>query len=314
MRSVNAVALALLLASPGVSHAQETYPLVVQNCGMEVIFEAPPERVVAIKSTSAELLLALGLEDRMIGLAFLDAPVPTRWEEAASAILVISEKLPSQEVVLELEPDFIYGGWESNFSADGAGERQTLATLGIDSYVSPAACRSQTPEKLTFGALFSQIEEIGVIFGVSEAAARLTNQLRTELDFIELDERGLTALWYSSGTKTPYVGAGNGAPQMILETVGLENIFDGTDESWISASWETVVDADPDVIVLVDSEWNSAEQKRRLLAENPVTSQLSAVANQRYLLVPFPASEAGVRNVGAAADMAQQLEQLTFEQ
>ncbi|WIJ23610.1 putative F420-0 ABC transporter substrate-binding protein [Devosia sp. RR2S18] len=314
MRSVIAVALALLLASPGVSRAQETYPLAVQNCGMEVIFEAPPERVVAIKSTSAELLLALGLEDRMIGLAFLDAPVPTRWAEAASAIPVISEKLPSQEVVLELEPDFIYGGWESNFSADGAGERQTLTTLGIDSYVSPAACRSHTPEKLTFEALFSQIEEIGDIFGVTEAAAGLTNQLRTELDSIELDERGLTALWYSSGTKTPYVGAGNGAPQMIFETVGLENIFDGTDESWISASWETVVDADPDVIVLVDSEWNSAEQKRRLLAENPVTSQLSAVANQRYLVVPFPASEAGVRNVGAAADMAQQLDQLTFEQ
>jgi iron complex transport system substrate-binding protein len=34
--------------------------------------------------------------------------------------------------------------------------------------------------------------------------------------------------------------------------------------------------------------------------------------NQRYLVLPFPASEAGVRNVGAVVDMAAQLAALDF--
>jgi iron complex transport system substrate-binding protein len=98
-----------------------------------------------------------------------------------------------------------------------------------------------------------------------------------------------------------------------MEALGLENIFGDVEEGWISASWEAVVDADPDVIVLVDAAWNSAEQKRQLLAENPITSQLDAVRNERYLVLPFPASEAGVRNVPAVLDLAEQLAGLSFD-
>ena len=101
-------------------------------------------------------------------------------------------------------------------------------------------------------------------------------------------------------------------PAMIMEALGLTNVFADVDEGWTSASWEAIVDANPDVIVLVDAAWNSAEQKKQLLAENPITSQLDAVINQRYLIVPFPAAEAGVRNVPATADMATQLAGLTF--
>jgi iron complex transport system substrate-binding protein len=84
------------------------------------------------------------------------------------------------------------------------------------------------------------------------------------------------------------------------------------DEGWISASWEAVVDADPDVIILVDADWNSAEQKEKLLAENPITSRLDAVVNQRYLTLSFPASEAGVRNAAAVIEMSKQLAALDF--
>jgi iron complex transport system substrate-binding protein len=258
------------------------------------------------------MLLALGLGDRIVGVGFQDGPAPEPWTAAAAALPILSDKLPSQEVVLEAEPDFVYGGWESNFAADGAGERPTLATLGVATYVSPAACRSIKPAKLTFDEVFAEIGEMGAIFDATPAAETLIAEQRAALAAVTSDTRGLTALWYSSGTKAPYVGAGGGAPQMMLEALGLENIMAGVDEGWVAASWEAVVDANPDVIVLVDAVWNPAEQKKKLLAENPITSQLDAVVNQRYLVIPFPASEAGVRNVGATADMAAQLSGLSF--
>ena len=315
MRSLLAtLGLGVLLAGlPWTSAlAQTHYPLALENCGVTVTIPTAPQRVVTIKSSATEMLLALGLGDRIVGIGFQDGPVPPVWAEAAAGLNVLSDKLPAQEVVLGAEPDFVYGGWESNFAADGAGERPTLAALGITTYVAPAACRSVKPAKLSFDALFGQIEELGTILDAKEAAAELVAAQKAELAKVAPDGRGLTALWYSSGTKTPYVGAGSNAPAMMMEALGLSNIMSDVDDGWVSASWEAIVDADPDVIILVDAAWNSAEQKRALLAENPITSQLDAVVNQRYLVVPFPAAEAGVRNVGAVTDMAAQLQALDF--
>jgi iron complex transport system substrate-binding protein len=311
-RLPHAFGLAMLAISASNAFAQTSYPLTIENCGVQVEFAAAPARTVTIKSTATEMLLALGLADKIVGIGFQDGPVPAPWADVAATLPVLAEKLPSQEVVLEVEPDFIYGGWESNFAADGAGERASLAELGVASYVSPAACRSIKPAKLTFDELFAEIAEIGTIFDATGAADTLIAEQKAELAAITRDERGLTAVWYSSGTKAPYVGAGSNAPAMMMEALGLENIMAGVDDGWVAASWEAVVDANPDVIVLVDAAWNSAEQKKKLLAESPITSRLNAVVNQRYLTVPFPASEAGVRNVGATADMAAQLAGLSF--
>jgi iron complex transport system substrate-binding protein len=311
MRLIALAFAALVAASPAA--AATSYPLTIDNCGVAVTFAKAPERVVTIKSTATELLLSLGLADRIVGVGFQDGPLPDDLAAAGASLEVLSEKLPAQEVVLATEPDFVYGGWESNFAADGAGERPALAALGVASYVAPAACRSIKPPKLTFDALFAEIAEMGAIFDAETAATALIDAQKASLASVSADTRGLTAVWYSSGTKAPYVGAGSNAPAMIMEAVGLDNIFADVDEGWFAASWEAVVDANPDVIVLVDSAWNSAEQKKKLLAENQITSKLDAVVHARYLVIPFPASEAGVRNVPAVLDMAAQLTALAFD-
>ena len=282
-------------------------PVTVDNCGVEVTFDAAPERVITIKSSTTELLLALGLGDRIIGTGFQDGPVPQEWAAAAADIPSISDFVPSEEAVLELEPDLIFAGWESNFSAEGVGERAELESLGVHTYVAPSACRSIQPPKLTFDDVFGQIQEVADVFRV-DASALLDAQAAT-LAGLESSRAGLdrTALWYSSGDDTPYVGAGLGAPQLILETVGLTNIAADVDATWAPLNWEVVVDADPDFIVLVDAAWNTAASKIAMLEASPATSELTAVKNGRYLIVPFAATEAGVRTVEAAADLREQI-------
>lgn len=280
-------------------------PVTVDNCGTEVAFDAPPQRVVTIKSSTTEMLLALGLSDVLVGTAFADGPVPERWAADVADVPVLSEKVPGPEAVLEVEPDLVYAGWESNFSADGAGERATLDGLGIATYVSPSACKAPgyQPDPLTFDDVLAEIREVGDIFGVPDAAADVVAEQRATLDAIEPVD-GTTAVWWSSGTDTPYVGAGIGAPQMLLQTAGLTNVFADVHDTWTSVGWEQVVAADPDVLVLVDSAWNSAQKKMDYLAAHPAASQLTAVREQRYAVVPFAASEAGVRNAQAASDLA----------
>ena len=289
--------------------AASGYPVTVDNCGTTVTFAEAPERVLAIKSTSIEMMLALGLQDRIIGTAFSDGPAAEEWAQDAASLPVVDEKVPGQEATLDLEPDLVYAGWESNVTADGAGDRTTLASLGVNTYVSPSACQKAEyqPNPLTFDDVFDDVDEVGQIFGVSDRAGTLTSSLRERLDAVKADDRGLTALWFSSGSDTPFVGAGIGAPQMMMDAAGLTNIAADIPETWSSLSWEAVVDADPDVIVLVDSTWGSTEKKIGVLEANPATAQLDAVQNGRYVVIPFPTAEAGVRNVEAVESIVAQL-------
>lgn len=292
-----------------------TYPVTLDNCGFAVTIDAAPQRVVTIKSSTAEMLLALGLGDRIVGSAYLDGPVPDSLADAARGTAVetpFSDEVPGTEATLALEPDLVYAGWESNVTADGAGDRGTLEQLDVDTYVSPSACKGEgyMPDPLTFDQVFAEITEAGEIFDANQAAADLVAQQRETLASVTPDDRGLSALWYSSGGDTPYVGAGIGAPQMIMDAVGLENVAADVHDTWTSMSWEQVVADDPDVIVLVDATWNSAEDKIARLEANPATAQLTAVREHRYLTVPFPATEAGVRNVDAVVDLAAQLQEL----
>ena len=303
----------LLIAGCAATPAPASAPssdaaLTLQNCDTSVTFDATPERVVAIKSTSVEMMLALGVGDRIVGTAFTDGPVPEEWADEAAGLTSISDFMPNEESVLELEPDLVYSGWESAFSADAAGTRDELASLGIATYTQPAACRSTAPPKLTFDEVFAEIREAGAIFRVD--AEPLVEAQTELLAGIDPDTRHLTALWYSSGDDIPYVGAGLGAPQLVLETVGLTNVAADLDQTWTSLGWEAIVADDPDVIVLVDAEWNTAESKIAVLEANPATATLTAVKNHRYITVPFPAGEAGVRTADAAASVAAQLVEL----
>jgi iron complex transport system substrate-binding protein len=285
------------------------YPVTVDNCGFELTVDAAPEQIVTIKSSTTEMLLALGLRDRLVGAAFLDGPIP---DEYGGDVPVLSDKVPGQEAVLGTGADFVYAGWESNFAPDGAGERESLDALGVGTYVSPSACKEEgyQPDPLTFDTVFDEITEAGDVFGVPEAAADLVEKQRADLAQVDPDPAGRTALWYSSGDDIPYVGAGIGAPQMIMDAVGLTNIAADVHDTWTSMGWEEIVAADPDVIVLVDASWNTAESKIEKLKANPATAQLSAVQADRFLTVPFAGSEAGVRNVAAAQDLAEQLRAL----
>jgi len=303
--------------APGSPTTSTTYPLTLDNCGFEVTFAGAPRQVVTIKSSTTEMMLALGLGDRIVGTAFPDGPVPDQWADAADAVPAVvtpmADKVPGAEAVLTLEPDLVYAGWESNLTAEGAGDRTTFQQLGVQTYVSPSACKDEAykPDPLTFDDVFAEIDEAGQIFDVAGTATELVAAQRAELDALEPDDRGLTALWYSSGSDIPYVGAGIGAPQMIMDAVGVENIAASVQDTWTPFSFEEIIAADPDVIVLVDSAWNTAQSKIDALKANPATANLTAVHGDRFLTVPFPATEAGVRNVDAVKDLSAQLSALT---
>lgn len=293
------------------------YAFTADNCGFEVTRDSAPERIVTVKSAMTELVLALGAGDRLVGLAYQDGPVPTEHAATVADLPVLADRVPTNEAVLSVEPDLVLAGWESVFSADGAGERAPLTDLGVTTFVASSACTQApyAPDPLTFEDVFTEITQVGDLLGTPEEAATLVAEQRTALTAVATEREAApkapaTALWWSSGSDTPYVGAGTGAPQMIMDEAGLTNVAAELAGGWGPYSWEAAAAADPEVIVLVDSSWNSAEKKKETLAANPVTAAMSAVQEERYLVVPFAATEGGVRNVEAVQTLVTQLAEL----
>lgn len=287
----------------------ETDSVTINNCGYEVVISAPPQRTVTMNQAATEIMLALGLQDRMIGTAYLDDAILPAYADAYASVPVLSDEYPTREVLLGEEPDFVYGSYSSAFGDEAAGSRESLDDLGIGSYVSGAACedRALRPAKVTFETVFAEIMDIARIFGVEAEGEALVAQLETDL--AEATEEasvaeGMTIAWYDGGTEAPTMGVCCGAPGMIIEALGGENAFGEVAGSWGDVSWEEFVASDADLIVLVDASWDLASDKQAFLESDPATSTMTAVQEEAYGAVPFSASTPGVRNVTAVVDLA----------
>ncbi|RBI98780.1 ABC transporter substrate-binding protein [Micromonospora provocatoris] len=221
-------------------------PVAVTNCGTPVTITAPPMRVVTMNQAATEIMLALGLQDRMIGTAYLDDAILPAYADAYAKIPVLAKEYPTKEKLLEAEPDFVYASYNSAFGDEGVGDRADWQKLGVGSYVSPAGCPAQTrPAKLAIGDVFTEIRELAAIFGVSDRGEKLIADHEGRIATAAGTARNVKVLWWDGGSDAPSVGACCGAPNMIMSAAGVTNAFADLTGSWGDTSWETVTDRNP---------------------------------------------------------------------
>lgn len=295
------------------------FPVTIDNCGIEITYEAPPQRAVSMNQSTTEIMLKLGLEKQMVGTGNLVDAILPELEEAYDSVPVLAAKYPAQEVVLAAEPDFVYGAFRGAFADEAAGPRASLLELGIPSYVSPLFCedRALAAEKATFDLLYAEIGDIGRIFGVDARAEALVAEMQTALSDVVTTvgepSEPVKVLWWDSNTEEPFIGACCGAPAMLIQAAGATNVFADTPGTWAVVNWESIVDRNPDVIVFVESEWSTVQEQIDYLLTNAAYSSIPAVQHQRFITVPFSATTLGVRNVSAVVQLAHELYPDKFE-
>jgi iron complex transport system substrate-binding protein len=282
---------------------QSSERVVISNDGMEMVFDSAPERAVTMNQTPTEIMLALELEDRMVGTAYMDDEILPEFAEAYNAIPVLSEKYPSKEVLIKAEPDFVYNRFSSAFSEKrGLATREELLELGINSYLSPsyASNKELRPTPWTVDALYREIREIGKIFRIEERAEAYIEKVKAGLDSAVPDDAHAsgkpTVLWLDSfGKNGPYIGAGTGTPHEIINLAGGKNAFADVEGAWATVSQEQIVDRDFEYIVLIEASWDTAESKIENLQKDPIYSELEPVKQEKFVIIDFSASTPGVR-------------------
>ena len=299
--------LAALLASPAKAQA---FPVTVQSCDREITVEAPPRRAVSNDVNLTEMMLALGLQDRMAGhTGISDArTVHGPLQAALAEIPELSPRYPGREVLLGANADFYFAGWNYGMSIGGEVTPDRLAPFGITVYELAESCiHVMEKPRASLDDLYTDIRNLGAIFGVSERAEALIAGWRAELAALS-DAIGTgtppRVFVYDSGEDTPYTAGRYAMPTALIEAAGGANIMEDFGKSWAMIGWEEVIARDPEVIVIVDYGEVTAAQKRAFLTSNPALAHITAIREDNFVILDYVAATPGPRNIEAVGLLA----------
>lgn len=317
-----------LAGCSGVSPAEEVdaqgggagggaFPMTIENCGTEVVLDSTPQRAVSLNQSATEILIALGVEDRVVGTAYQNQPVADDIAAAYESIPLLSDGILTLETLLKAQPDFVYSSFASFLTRENAGERAELHELGVPTYLTEFDCTYHEAVEggATFEMLFDEIETIAEIFDVPEAGEQVVAEQQRIIDeglaTAEQIEGTPKLVWFYStaaSASTPSVAGPGGLPQTVTEMLGAENLFDDADTKWPEVSWDEIAQRDPDVIILGDLTrgypGDSAQEKIDFLKSDPLTRTMDAVINERFIVVPGQHMDPSIHSVEAITAVA----------
>lgn len=297
----------------------EGYPRTLTNCGEKVEITAPPQRAVSLNQGTTEILLSLGLADRVVGTATWTDPVMKGLEKANAEVPRLAENAPSFEKVLAQEPDFVTASFESTLGKGGVAPRAKFTELGVPSYLSPSDCSKDNSgdgdgaraKALSMDDVYGEVRDLAKVFGVEKRGEKVVGELKDRMTAAakDVDASDATVLYWFANSDSPFMGGCCGAPGIITDAVGAKNVFDDTHEEWPQINWETVADRDPDVLVIGDLTRKSqsaetAAKKIAFLESNPATKNMTAVRHKRYVRLSGAALNPSIRTVEGVEEVA----------
>ncbi|MGJ8617297.1 MAG: ABC transporter substrate-binding protein [Sulfitobacter sp.] len=283
----------------------------VQSCDRDVVFDTPPTAAVSNDVNLTEMMLVLGLADRMVGYTgisgwkTLDETMTAGIEELPE----LSSKYPSKEVLIGADADFFFAGWNYGMKVGGEVTPETLEPFGIKVYELTESC-IHIGEKAasSMDDMYNDILNLGKIFDVSDKANELVADYRADL---ELFTANLTPLpdaprvfVYDSGEDVPFTAGRYAMPNALIEAAGGVNIMNALEKSWATVGWEVVVERNPEIIVIVNYGEVTAEEKRGFLMSNPAFADIDAVKHDRFVTLEYVEATPGPRNIEAVKSLA----------
>jgi len=214
-----------------------TYPLTLtDDLGREVTIEALPERIISLAPSNTEILFALDLGDRVVGVTdFCDYP-----PEALEKEKIGGPHTPSIEDIVALEPDLILAASINPIEVVDTLEGMGFTVFGIES--------------TDLDDILNDINTVGIITDKEAEANALIDDMQSKIDAVTAEIEGLAPgekprvfhiCWHD-----PIWTSGLGTfIHDLLEKAGGVNIFDDL-EGYNSVNLEAVIARDPEVIIV----------------------------------------------------------------
>ncbi|MDX8355729.1 ABC transporter substrate-binding protein [Cognatiyoonia sp. IB215182] len=307
MRYISLGAIAIIITS-GAAVAQTS----VESCNRTVTFDAPPERAISNDVNLTEMMLVLGLTDRMVGYTGINGwnKLDAEMREGVAELPELSERYPSKEVLVGADADFFFAGWNYGMKVGGEVTPETLEPFGIQVYELTESCTHiMDKDRASIEDMYADLVNLGKIFGVEDDANALVDGYRAELatftDTVSTGDEPVRVFVYDSGEDTPFTAGLYAMPTALIEAAGGVNVMEGFEKSWGTVTWEEVVEQNPEVIVIVNYGEVTAEQKRDFMMSNPAFADIDAVQNDRFVTLEYVEATPGPRNIQAIKTLAE---------
>ncbi len=318
----------------------------MENCGEELHFDAPPERVLLLETAPLTILDQLGLTDRVVARAgdFNPGYYSSDLNEKVSGIESLTDDLDasghlaiSQEEVVAHDPDLVLG------QPDGV-TREGLNAAGSQLLVQEVYCATEDPQAhsgsradneranegpeaaaASFDTLYREIETYGEIFQHQDEAADLTGQLRERVADVEEDAPGQgrsAAVLYPTSGGADYAYGRTSMAHPQLQSAGFENVFGDVEDRVFEVQAEELVARDPDVLILLyqgsadggtgenDPAGQAPDSVTELISDMPGAESMTAVQDEEIYAHLFnftePASPLTVDGLELIAEYAEE--------
>ncbi|MGH3938029.1 MAG: ABC transporter substrate-binding protein [Pseudonocardiaceae bacterium] len=303
------------------------YPVTVADCGgRQTTYEKAPERVFALSDQVAEMLVVLGLGDRIVGVTrFIpDEKTWPRYRAEITGLPVVGGPIdyPSQEQIVATSPDLVIGIFQSGFSErNKLPSRDGWKQFGANAFLTAGDCDEAggTAALTDFDYLYSDLRAFDTIFGVSDRAEQVIAEMQSRVAAATAKAQGKPQLsmWNYAGEESPLIAGAPSVPNAIMTLAGVRNVFADVAEAYAEVSFEQVVNRNPDTIWIMPDSGASlgfideADGIETKLLSDPRVANLTAVRNKAFVTISF--STAGIgspQNVDALESMVDQLDRI----
>lgn len=261
MKKLLSLLLILSLALSGAALAETTYPFATEDMnGNAVTIEEQPDAVVSLTPSNTEILYSLGAGDLVKGVdSYSNYPA----EALENATAVGSYADTDIEAVLALEPDVVFAG-------TGTLQEEARAQLA------EAGVVVVETEAMDYAGIPTSIQRIADILNI-DAQPLLTEMRDKEAALLETAAEAGSCTVYFALSFGEY-GEWSAGPGTFIDTMitmaGGVNIMDDPALPWPNPSLESILEADPDVILV-----SGGDEMAQLFLEGEAYQDLSAVQN-----------------------------------
>ena len=287
----------------------------VDSCNRTVSFDSPPQRAISNDVNLTEMMLVLGLSDKMVGYTGISGwkTLDEEMRLGVKQLPELSPKYPTKEVLVGADADFFFAGWNYGMKVGGEVTPETLKPFGINVYELTESCiHIMSKKKASMDDMYNDLLNLGLIFQIENRAKKLVDAYRSDLKKFTQKLESIPAkkvFVYDSGEDTPFTAGRYAMPTALIEAAGGINIMDDFQKSWGTVTWEEVIDRNPEVVVIVNYGKVTAEQKRKFMMSNPAFANIDAVKNDRFVILEYVEATPGPRNIKAIKKLAKAFRQ-----
>lgn len=249
-------------ADSGDAADRDDFPVTVAAANGDVEIAQRPERIVSLSPTSTEMLFAVGAGEQVVAVDDQSDFPPE------APVTDLSGFSPNVEAIADLDPDVV-------FLSDDIDD----VVAGLDELAVPVV---HQPAAQDLEDTYEQIRQAGVATGHRQAAETLVDEMQAEIEALldRVPDLAEAPTYYHELDDTLFSVTSNTFIGQVYALAGLENIADAAEDTaggFPQLSNELVVEADPDLIFLADTQ--CCDVSAGSIAERPGWSGLSAVEN-----------------------------------